>query len=182
VKRGLAVAALLLAIALVAVVLAWDRGEGGPAGDDAGWVEVDQVVDGDTIVLADGTRVRLVQIDAPERGSAAECFGDEARAAARRLLPEGTSVRLERDPATDDRDDFDRLLRYAVRRDGTNVNLRLVADGAAAPYFYGGTRGRHAGELERSAREARTARRGLWGACPGTPLEPGRGVATGSPR
>ena len=42
----------------------------------AGQVEVDSARDGDTILLEDGRRVRLVQVDAPELGR--ECHGDEA--------------------------------------------------------------------------------------------------------
>ena len=171
----------LVALGVVATVLVWQRlDDTSPADDDGRWVRVDHVVDGDTVVVKGGTRVRLVQIDAPEvAGGRAECFGNEAREAARRLLPEGSEVRLERDPATDDEDEFGRLLRYAVRRDATNVNVRLVADGAAAPYFFGGTRGTHARELERAAEAARAVPKGLWQACPGTPLAPTRGVATG---
>jgi endonuclease YncB( thermonuclease family) len=112
--------------------------------------------------------------------SPAECFGSEASAAAKRLLPRGTVVRLVDDPAVDDVDAFGRLLRYVVRRDGLDVNLRLVADGAAAPYFFHGTRGVHAEELLRSAAAARAARNGLWGACPETRLNVERGVDTGA--
>jgi endonuclease YncB( thermonuclease family) len=54
-----------------------------------------------------------------------------------------------------------------------------VRAGAAAPYFYRGERGLHAGRLVTAAREARAKRRGLWGACPGTRLRPERQVATG---
>ena len=46
-------------------------------------------------------------------------------------------------------------------KDGLNVNLRLVAIGAAAPYFYAGRRGRFAGRLEALARRARAKRLGL---------------------
>jgi endonuclease YncB( thermonuclease family) len=42
---------------------------------------VDHVVDGDTIALRNGQRVRLVQIDTPEVFFGAECYG---RAASRR--------------------------------------------------------------------------------------------------
>ena len=49
-----------------------------------------------------------------------------------------------------------RLLRYVVRAsDSVNVNLRLVAIGAGAPWFYEGRRGRYAGRLEVLARGAR---------------------------
>jgi endonuclease YncB( thermonuclease family) len=141
---------------------------------------VDHVADGDTIALANGQRVRLVQIDTPEVYFGVECYGMQASAATRRLLPPGTRVRLYSDPATDRIDRYGRLLRYVVRaRDGLNVNLRLVGEGAATPYFYDGRRGRYAAQLETMAKRARTEHLGLWGACPRTPYDPDAGVATG---
>ena len=98
---------------------------------------VARVADGDTIDLTGGQRVRLVQIDTPEVYFGGECYGPQASAITKRLLPPGTLVRLQPDPATDLVDQYGRLLRYVIRaRDGLNVNIRLVAVGAAAPYFY----------------------------------------------
>ena len=72
-----------------------------------------------------------------------------------------------------------RLLRYVVRvGDGVNVNLRLVAVGAAAPYFYGYRRGRYASRLEALAKRARARRLGLWRACPRTRYKPYKAIAT----
>jgi micrococcal nuclease len=138
-------------------------------------VTVERIVDGDTLVLTDGRRVRLVQIDAPEED---ECFADSASAALAELVPPGAAVRLEADSALDRIDRFDRLLRYVVR-DERNVNLELVREGAAAPWFYDGDRGRYADELLDAADQARAGGRGLWSACPGTRLDPTRGLATG---
>jgi micrococcal nuclease len=45
------------------------------------------------------------------------------------------------------------------------VNVELVRRGAATVYFYRGERGRYAAQLLAAARQARAARRGLWGAC-----------------
>ncbi|MCS7007520.1 MAG: thermonuclease family protein [Gaiellaceae bacterium] len=120
------------------------------------------IVDGDTLVVSGGERVRLLQIDAPEEGG--ECY---ARAAARelaRLAPPGAEVVLEVDPRLDRVDAYGRLLRY-LRRDGANVNVALVRRGAAAPYFYRGERGRYAAQLIAALREARAAGRGMWRAC-----------------
>ncbi|MFO7573278.1 MAG: thermonuclease family protein [Gaiellaceae bacterium] len=75
-------------------------------------------------------------------------------------------------------DDYGRLLRYFIRADGVNVNLRLVAVGAAPPYFYDGRRGRYAARLEALAKRARTKRVGLWKACPRTAYDPYRGIET----
>jgi endonuclease YncB( thermonuclease family) len=65
-----------------------------------------------------------------------------------------------------------------VPRDRLNVNVHLVAVGAAAPYFYRGRRGRFATLLERLTRQARATHLGLWSACPHTPYNPNAGVAT----
>jgi micrococcal nuclease len=137
---------------------------------------VARVADGDTLRLADGRRVRLVQVDAPEPRT--ECWGEQAARALVELVPPGAAVTLERDPSLDDRDRFGRLLRY-VRRDGRLVNAALVERGAAAPYFFRGERGRHADELLDAAESARAAGRGLWGDCPAARLEPGRALAAG---
>jgi micrococcal nuclease len=139
---------------------------------------IDRVTDGDTVVLRNGQRVRLVQIDTPEVFFGVECYGPQASATAKRLLPPGARVRLLPEPATDRVDDFGRLLRYVVRVDGVNVNLRLVALGAAAPYFFEGRRGRYAARLELLARSARRHKRGLWRACPRTVYDPYRGIET----
>jgi len=140
---------------------------------------IDHVTDGDTVVLRDGQRVRLVQIDTPEVYFGTECYGRQASAITKALLPPGTRVRLYPEPATDRIDDYGRLLRYVVRaHDGVNVNLVLVAVGAGAPYFYRGRRGAYAAQLENLARRARRRRLGLWKACPHTPYDPDRGVET----
>jgi endonuclease YncB( thermonuclease family) len=167
----------LRALALAAVLLCAACG-GAPTSPQAGTATVDSVRDGDTILLEDGRRVRLVQVDAPELG--AECWGDASFEALERLAPEGSELRLERDPLLDDVDRHGRLLRYAHA--GTrNLNLEAVRAGAAAPYFYRGVRGRYARELEAAARVAQTERRGLWGACPRARLRPERQLETGLP-
>jgi micrococcal nuclease len=56
----------------------------------------------------------------------AECYGRQASAVTKRLLPQGTPVRLSPEPATDRVDAYGRLLRYVVRaRDNLNVNVQL---------------------------------------------------------
>ena len=166
--------AVVVLVILVALVL-------GSAANSAGTAvyRIDHVTDGDTVVLRNGQRIRLVQIDTPEVYFGTECFGGQASALAKRLLPEGARVRLFAEPATDRVDDYGRLLRYVVRaKDGVNVNLALVAVGAGAPYFYDGRRGRYASELEILAKSARRKHLGLWGACPRTRYDPYRGIET----
>lgn len=124
---------------------------------------VARVGDGDTLDVHGGERVRLVQIDAPELGTG-ECYARASLRELERLAPRGSAIELEPDPALDDEDRFDRLLRY-VHAGMTNVNVELVARGAATPYFLGGDEGRHAGDLLRAVEEARSERLGMWGAC-----------------
>jgi micrococcal nuclease len=140
---------------------------------------IDHVSDGDTVVLRNRQRVRLVQIDTPEVFFGRECYGRAASLRTKTLLPPGTRVRLLPEPATDRVDQYGRLLRYVVRvRDRVNVNIRLVAVGAAAPYFYRHRRGKYASRLEYLAKRARAKRLGLWRVCPRTPYNPYRGIAT----
>jgi len=129
----------------------------------SGAATVDHVVDGDTIALRGGPHVRLVQIDTPEVGSG-ECYSRRAAKDLRRLIPAGARVGLRADPRLDSIDRYGRLLRYVFHR-GVNINLRLVEQGDATVWLYGGDRGRYAATLLTAARRARTQKRGLWGAC-----------------
>jgi micrococcal nuclease len=131
---------------------------------------VARVLDGDTIVLEDGRHVRLVQLDAPETDEH-ECYAQAATRVLARLVPVGSEVEIETDPALDKVDRFGRTLAY-VQKDGANINLELVREGAAAPWFYQGDRGRYATQLLQAAGKARREELGLWGACPGTTLDP----------
>ena len=137
---------------------------------------VGRVSDGDTLRLTDGRKIRIVQIDAPELET--DCYGEPARRALLRLAAPGTHVTLERDPALDATDRYGRPLRY-VFVGGTNVNVALVRQGAASPYFFRGARGQFASVLLDAVDKARDAGRGYWGACPDARLDPGRGSITG---
>ena len=77
-------------------------------------------------------------------------------------MPLGSAIRLEADPALDRVDRYGRLLRY-VWRGSVNVNVELVRQGAATPYFYRGERGKYAALLLAAARQAKARGRGLWG-------------------
>jgi micrococcal nuclease len=170
---------VILACAASALLLACSAVSGATAvasaAGQAGTVA--RITDGDTLVLQSGQRVRLLQIDTPEIGGG-ECFSRAAKKRLAALVPVGSTILLQRDRALDDRDRYGRLLRY-VTRDGVNVNLRLVATGAAAPYFYRGDRGRWAGALLAASNRAKQQRLGLWGACPGAKLDPTHAVDTG---
>jgi micrococcal nuclease len=141
----------------------------------ARFVVISEIIDGDTITVSGGRRVRLLQIDTPEL-SEGECYANEASADLARLIPVGSRVRLVTDPALDQVDRYGRLLRYVVKPNGANVNIVMVKQGSAAPYFYGGDHGRHSGQLYAAAVAAKRARRGLWRACPATQLRPNEAI------
>lgn len=123
---------------------------------------VGRIVDGDTLVLQSGARVRLVQIDAPEAGE--ECYSAASTRELVRLAPPGARVVLESDVQLDRIDRFGRLLRY-VHAGGRNVNVELVRRGAATPWFYRGERGRYSSSLLSAIASARSGSRGMWGVC-----------------
>lgn len=155
-----------LLAALVAGCSASGGGSGPPeSGDraryDGARIRVDRVVDGDTAILADGTSVRYIGIDTPEAAPPAQC-GAEAATVANEALVEGEFVTLELDPA-ETRDRFGRLLAY-LEVDGTFVNVDLVRRGLACAFPFGDTR-LHRDEIAAAEREARAARRGVWGSC-----------------
>jgi len=169
--------AIFAAVLLAGVAALVSDTAAGLARAEAGRAHVARVIDGDTIVLADGAHVRLVQIDTPEIGTG-ECFSRAAGRELRAMLPAGAAVTLVADPRLDRVDRYGRLLRY-VFRDGRNVNLELVRRGAATVWFYDGDRGRYAAQLLASATAARRARLGLWGACPHAVWNPFAAASTG---
>ena len=120
--------------------------------------------------------IRLVHIDAPEAGS--ECYGDEAELELAGLLLEGMPVSAVTDPNLPE-EDADGILQAWVWNSEFLINLEMVKRGAATPYFPNGTRGAFDQRLLNAARKAKAAGRGLWGACPGTPLNVSKPVDTG---
>lgn len=117
---------------------------------------VERVVDGDSFVCRGGARVRLTLIDSPE--AAQRPFGDSATAAARALMPVGSTVRLELD--VDPRDQYDRVLAY-VYAGSTFVNREMVRRGMALVAVYP-PNVREEATIRAAADSARTERVGLW--------------------
>ncbi len=130
-----------------------ERRAGMPPGDPC---VVARVADGDTLTCADGTRVRLIGIDSPER-SQGEAF-TAARRALLALAPVGDTVRLERDVAATDQ--YGRRLAW-IWADGRLVNEVLVRDGWAVLYTVP-PNVRYAERIADAQRRARAASAGLW--------------------
>jgi micrococcal nuclease len=120
-----------------------------------------RVVDGDTIEVDGGERVRLIGVDTPEvvdPRRPVQYFGKEASAFTRRMV-EGKDVRLESDQETHDR--YGRTLAYVYLQDGTLLNAEIIRQGYGHAYTRFPFRyERQFVELER---EARVNGRGLWG-------------------
>lgn len=166
------VGAASIAVLMATVSLLGGCGEStsvGPSpGADGNGAEatVERVVDGDTIVLAGGERVRLIGIDTPESKDPrkpVQCFAEEASAHTTGLIPPGTPVRLEYD--VERRDRHGRTLAYVYRdSDGLFVNAALLEDGYAQLLTVPPNVA-HVDALRDLQTAAREAGRGLWSAC-----------------
>ncbi len=99
--------------------------------------EVQRVVDGDTLILSSGERIRLVGINTPEIGAHAEAGGAEALEFVSSLLPPGTQVGINVDDLRP-KDKYGRTLAVVfVRKKGQwcNLNAKLLQLGLAEPFF-----------------------------------------------
>ncbi|OFV68312.1 MAG: micrococcal nuclease [Candidatus Syntrophoarchaeum caldarius] len=115
---------------------------------------VTSVIDGDTVELQNGERVRLLGINTPEMG---QPYYEEATNMLKKLI-EGKTVMLEKD--VEDKDKYGRLLRY-IYIDDRFVNLELVREGYANVYIIPPNT-RYSDDFEKAEEEAKNAKRGIW--------------------
>ncbi len=115
---------------------------------------VKEIIDGDTIVLSDNSRVRLIGINTPEHGM---YFFEEARDALE-IMVLGREVILEKDISEIDK--YGRLLRY-VYTGGLFVNLEMVKRGFANCYTYPPDV-KYSEKFVEAERYARENDKGLW--------------------
>jgi len=136
---------------------------------------VKRAVDGDTLVLENGERVRLIGIDTPELHESKKLYRDAQRsgedvktiqgmgkraAEFTKDLVEGKRVRLEFD--VERKDKYGRLLAYVyLVDDGAFVNAKIVEEGYASLMTYP-PNVKYADEFVKLYREARENNRGLW--------------------
>lgn len=138
-------------------------------------IYVRRVVDGDTLELASGERVRLIGIDTPEMHQSDKLERDSQKSGQdkrviRQLgkrsyeftkkLVEGKRVSLEFDVEKYDR--YKRLLAYVYLKDGTFVNARIVQEGYASLLTIPPNL-KYADLFLKLYKEARENKRGLWG-------------------
>jgi len=137
-----------------------------PMPADAQPATVNYVHDGDTIFLSTpadpNLKVRLLAVDTPEIGDDAECYGDEATAFTRTLLPEGATVYTL--PDVEPLDQYGRSLLFVWTTDGELVNYSLVQGGYAEAVFIGQNT-LWDDEFEAAEDAAMDAGAGVWGSC-----------------
>lgn len=95
-------------------------------------VEVSQIFDGDTVRLADGRKVRLIGINAPEighDGAPSEAYAEQAREDLSRLVHGHRNVGLRFDAERHDK--YGRLLAHLFLPDGRSIEARLLEQGVA---------------------------------------------------
>lgn len=127
-------------------------------------ISVASVIDGDTIILENGEKVRYIGIDTPEYNfenkEVSECFSEEARKRNQELV-EGKKVLLQKDVS--ERDGYGRLLRY-VFVDGVFVNKLLLEEGYADTMSISPD-GKYKKEFRQARENARELSIGMWKAC-----------------
>ncbi|MFH8086788.1 MAG: thermonuclease family protein [Candidatus Aenigmatarchaeota archaeon] len=118
-------------------------------------VTVARVIDGDTFELANGKKVRLLGVDAPEKN---KYFYQEAKEKLREMV-ENKNVFLEADKINSD--SSGRLLRYVFVGD-TFVNLEMIKQGFASVYVVSSNQ-KYSSQLLEAEEYARKNKLGIWG-------------------
>mgnify|MGYP001566104521 CR=1 FL=1 len=153
--------------------------------------QVIRVIDGDTIVVALDHKpetIRLIGINTPETvapNRPVQCFGPEASTYLKNLLADRV-VQLETDDSQDNRDKYNRFLRYVflpnslplqampagrhggVRggRDEIHINQLLVEQGYAREYTFNKKNPyNYQAEFRAAQKLAKKNKLGLWGTC-----------------
>ena len=128
-----------------------------------------RVIDGDTLEVrgtgrvipaGDVARIRLLEIDTPERGA---CYSRQATNRTSQLLPPGSKLRTETDVELKDR--YGRYLLYVWNERGVFVNESLVRSGHAKSVLFE-PNDKYWKSMTAAQAAARWAGAGLWSACP----------------
>ncbi len=135
---------------------------------------VEHVSDGDTFVLRDGRKVRMIGVDTPEthdenrnnqnarRNSLdkkrVRSYAETAKKFLQKTI-EGQEVRLESDWQTEDK--YGRVLAYVYRiSDGLFVNAEILKEGYGFAYLQFPFK--RSKEFEKYSNESRKNKKGLW--------------------
>lgn len=133
-----------------------------------GYYRVVEIEDGDTITVdMDGTneRIRFIGVDTPETHDPrkpVQCFGHAATNFTKGLIG-SQPVRLVSDSLSDNRDRYNRLLRYIYLPDGRLVQAEIIKHGYG--FAYTSFPFTKSNEFRFYQAQARKEGRGLWSAC-----------------
>ena len=130
---------------------------------------VGKVIDGDTLLLKGGEKVRLIGVDADELHfskkqraqrdiGAKRKLGKKASEFVKNLIKPGDNIRLEYDRKKTDR--YGRILAYVYLRNGTFLNARIIKEGYARTLTT--LKFRCLDDFTKYETEARDNKRGLW--------------------
>lgn len=133
-----------------------------------GFYEVIRFSDGDTIVVDMNGKeetIRMIGVDTPETHHPdlpVQCYGPAAAAYTNNLIAD-QRVRLEADPTNQNRDRYDRLLRYVYLPDGRLVQAEIIKSGHG--FAYTSFPFTKKDEFMRLEQEAKQNYKGLWARC-----------------
>lgn len=165
----------LLVTAVVAIIVAlanqygwFEQAQQTAEQNSPGLYTIKRFVDGDTIVVdMNGTdeTIRMIGVDTPEThrpNSPVQCYGPAASAYTKNLIG-GQKVRLEADPTNQNRDRYDRLLRYVYLPDNRLVAQEVIANGYGFAYTQFPFTKKDI--FVQAEEQAKTGNKGLWGNC-----------------
>lgn len=142
-----------------------------------GLYKVVRFSDGDTITVdmnGKNETIRMIGVDTPEThdpDTPVQCYGMAASAYTKELIGD-QKVRLEADPTNQNRDRYNRLLRYIYLPDGRLVQSEIIKNGYGFSYTqFPFLKTEEFNALET---EAKANNRGLWGNCTVTVEPSGR--------
>ncbi len=152
-----------LALALLSTGAAACQNSADRCGPTSGVVA--RVLDGDTIELETGEKIRYLMIDTPEVSGGVECYGLEAKQLNTDLVL-GKEITLRYDTECTDR--YDRLLAYVSVGD-REINTLMIERGYACVLYIPPNGSERKDEFESLESLAKQADKGLWGLCDTTP-------------
>lgn len=166
---GLVVPFIVVGLTLVGQQLGWfDEAAKQVQQNDPGLYAVTRFSDGDTITVdMNGTKetIRMIGVDTPETHDPdvpVQCYGPAASAYTKNLIGKN-KVRLEADPTNQNRDRYDRLLRYVYLPDGRLVQAEIIKNGYGFAYtLFPFTKSKEFVSLQE---QAKGQNKGLWSNC-----------------
>ncbi len=139
-----------------------EQGGGCPAQGELQWARIAKVVDGDTLRLVDGRKLRLIAVNAPEtarKNQPAQPFASQAKAAVEQFFNRDPRIALQIGLQPNDK--YGRVLAHVFNRSGESLAATLLAQGLAwhitvPPNIV------YSDCLRSVERVARKQRRGIW--------------------